>query len=103
MGNGRVGGPGSCRQEDPMRHLAPCIVLSCALLAEASSAAVAPMDKTPSVTGTVARVAASQRLVEVTLPDGKVQRFQWNAETKISGTLTPGAAVTVRYSPGRDG
>jgi len=32
-----------------------------------------------------------------------VQRFQWNADTKISGTLTPGAAVTVRYTPGTDG
>ena len=86
-----------------MRHLVPAIVVSCALLAEVSSAAATPVDRTPSVTGTVARVTASQRLVEVTLPDGKVQRFQWNAETKISGTLTPGAAVTVRYSPGTDG
>jgi YD repeat-containing protein len=79
------------------------LVVSSALLAGSAAASSAPIDKTPSVTGTVARVTASQRLVEVTLADGTVQRFQWNSETKISGTLTPGAAVTVRYTPGTDG
>ena len=39
----------------------------------------------------------------MTLADGTTRRFQWNADTKITGTLTPGAAVTVRYSPGTDG
>jgi len=84
-----------------MRHFVPSLVVSWALIA--GSSAAAPVDKTPSVTGTVARVTASERLVEVTLAAGTVQRFQWNAETKISGTLTPGAAVTVRYTPGTDG
>ncbi|HEY1251787.1 MAG TPA: hypothetical protein VGH97_11405 [Thermoanaerobaculia bacterium] len=86
-----------------MRHLVSCIVVSCALAVPAASAREAPVDRTPSVTGTVAKVTASRRLVEVTLSDGTVQKFQWNNETKISGTLTPGAAVTVRYSPGTDG
>jgi YD repeat-containing protein len=85
-----------------MRPILIALAVSSALLA-GSAAAAAPVDKTPSVTGTVARVTASQRLIEVTLADGTVQRFQWNAETKISGTLTPGAAVTVRYTPGTDG
>lgn len=58
-----------------------------------------PADKAPTVTGTVARVVSSERLVEVTLADGSRQPFHWNAETKITGTLTPGAAVTVRYDP----
>ena len=84
-----------------MRHPISTLVVSSALIA--GSLAAAPVDKTPSVTGTVARVTASQRQIEVTLADGTVQRFQWNAETKISGTLTPGAAVTVRYTPGTDG
>ena len=83
-----------------MRHLVSTLVISSSLIA---GSAAAPVDKTPSVTGTVARVTASQRQIEVTLADGTVQRFQWNAETKISGTLTPGAAVTVRYTPGTDG
>ena len=62
-----------------------------------------PADRNPTVTGTVSRVVASQRTVEVTLPDGTSERFLWNSETKINGTLTPGAAVTVRYSPSADG
>jgi YD repeat-containing protein len=86
-----------------MRGILPSFAVSCAVVAVSAAAAGAPVDKTPSVTGTVARVVSSQRLVEVTLADGTVQRFQWNAETKISGTLTPGAAVTVRYTPGTDG
>jgi YD repeat-containing protein len=73
------------------------------VLAAGVPASASPVDKTPSATGTVARVVASQRLVEVTLADGTTQRFQWNAETKISGTLTPGAAVTIRYNSGPDG
>jgi YD repeat-containing protein len=86
-----------------MRPFVSSLVVSSALLAGSAAASSAPIDKTPSVTGTVARVTASQRLIEVTLADGTVQRFQWNSETKISGTLTPGAAVTVRYTPGTDG
>lgn len=86
-----------------MRRILSSIALCWAVVAGSTAAGSAPIDKTPSVTGTVSRVVASERLVEVTLPDGTVQRFQWNAETKISGTLTPGVAVTVRYSPGTDG
>jgi hypothetical protein len=88
-------------RKEAMRHFVTSILVSSALVA--GSAAAAPVDKTPSVTGTVARVAASQRQVEVTLADGTVQKFEWNAETKISGTLIPGAAVTIRYAPGTDG
>ncbi|HEY4229271.1 MAG TPA: hypothetical protein VGO79_03810 [Thermoanaerobaculia bacterium] len=83
-----------------MRHFVTALISSAVI---AGFAAAAPVDRTPSVTGTVARVAASQRQVEVTLADGSVQRFEWNAETKISGTLIPGAAVTIRYTPGTDG
>ena len=85
-----------------MRRILSFVASSWIALA-AVSAEYAPLDKAPSVTGTVARVVASQRLVEVTRSDGTTQRFQWNAETKITGTLTPGAAVTIRYSPGTDG
>jgi YD repeat-containing protein len=85
-----------------MRRLLSAAAVSWIVVA-AAWAERGPLDKAPSVSGTVSRVVASQRLVEVTLPDGKTQRFQWNAETKITGTLTPGAAVTIRYSPGSDG
>ena len=75
------------------------------VLAFATASAQPPGDRTPTVTGTVSRVVSSERLLEVTLSDGSLQRFNWNAETKISGTLTPGAAVTVRYaqSPAAEG
>jgi YD repeat-containing protein len=91
-----------------MRDVLRSIVVASAVAVVAAvgpggAASGAPIDKTPTVTGTVARVAASERLVEVTLSDGTVQRFRWNAETKISGTLTPGVGVTVRYSPGAEG
>jgi YD repeat-containing protein len=86
-----------------MRGILSSLAASCAVVAVSAALSASPVDKTPSVTGTVARVVASQRLVEVTLANGTVQRFQWNADTKISGTLTPGAAVTVRYAPGADG
>ena len=86
-----------------MRRFVTSLVVSSALIAGSASASSVPVDRTPSVTGTVARVVASQRQVEVTLADGTLQRFEWNAETKISGTLMPGAAVTIRYTPGTDG
>jgi hypothetical protein len=84
------------------RRLA-ALVLAVSLLGLAAEASAGPADKNPTVTGTVSRVVASQRTVEVTLPDGTSERFLWNSETKINGTLTPGAAVTVRYSSGADG
>ena len=86
-----------------LRRTVSAIVVSWVALGVGAAGTVPAADKMPSVTGTVARVAASQRSFEVTLADGSTQRFHWNAETKISGTLTPGAAVTVRYSPSADG
>jgi len=76
--------------------------LAVSLLSALSLAAVyaAPAEPARTVTGTVARVQASARTVAVTLPDGTEAVFVWNEETKISGTLTPGAKVTIRYTPG---
>ena len=42
-------------------------------------------------------------MVVVALTDGGETRFVWNDETKISGTLSPGAKVTVRYDLGSGG
>jgi hypothetical protein len=79
-------------------------ILCLALLAPAAVFG-APAEKTQAqtVTGTIVKLAASERTVEVTLPDGSQQRFFWSAETKISGVLTPGAKVTLRYTAGTDG
>jgi uncharacterized protein YabE (DUF348 family) len=73
------------------------------LLATAAVAGAAPADHTVTVTGTIARIQASERALTVTLADGSDIRFVWNPDTKISGVLAPGARVTVRYEKGTDG
>jgi uncharacterized protein YabE (DUF348 family) len=63
----------------------------------------ATADRALTATGTIARVQASERAITVTLADGSEARFVWNADTKISGVLSPGAKVTLRYEVGTDG
>jgi YD repeat-containing protein len=41
--------------------------------------------------------------VTVRLAEGGETRFVWNADTRITGVLTPGARVTVRYVAGDGG
>jgi hypothetical protein len=60
-------------------------------------------DKTATAAGNVTKVSASERMVVVALADGSESRFIWTAETKINGTLAPGAKVTVRYTSLPDG
>ena len=62
-----------------------------------------PQDKAQTATGTVTKVLASQRTVTVALTEGGESVFVWNPDTKINGTLTPGARVTVRYQAGDGG
>ena len=76
------------------------LALSLLLALSLATAFAAPAEPARTVTGTVARVQASARTVAVTLTDGAEAVFVWNDETKISGTLTPGAKVTIRYTPG---
>jgi len=77
------------------------------LLLAAACAAAGPLeasaDKALTATGTVSRVQASVRTVVVALADGGEAAFVWNADTKISGVLTPGAKVTLRYVTGPNG
>jgi hypothetical protein len=68
-----------------------------------SAGLASPQDKAQTATGTVTKVQASQRTVTVALTDGGEAVFVWNPDTKINGTLTPGARVTVRYQPGDGG
>jgi hypothetical protein len=63
----------------------------------------APADRSLSATGTIAKIQSSERAVTVKLADGSEARFVWNADTKISGVLAPGAKVTIRYEVGADG
>lgn len=76
------------------------LAVSLLLALSLAAAYAAPAEPARTITGTVARVQASARTVAVRFPDGTEAVFVWNDETKISGTLTPGAKVTVRYTPG---
>jgi len=60
-------------------------------------------DKTSTAAGNVTRLNAADRSVNVAVTDGSEMRFVWTAETKINGTLAPGAKVTVRYTTLPDG
>ena len=80
----------------------PTVLFAC-LAVSAALAFGAPSDKARTAAGTVARVQASQRIIAVTLAEGGLVEFLWTAETKISGTLAPGARVTIRYTVAPDG
>ena len=60
-------------------------------------------EKTLTAGGTVSRLDAAERTVVVALTDGPEARFVWTADTKINGTLSPGAKVTIRYTTLPDG
>ena len=79
------------------------LVTLCGIVLGAALVFAAPADKSRTLTGTVAKIQASERALEVTVADGTQERLLWNADTKISGILTPGARVTVRYVVGADG
>ena len=64
---------------------------------------MAAAEKTLTATGTVSKLDAAQRSVVVAVSDGAETRFVWSADTKINGTLSPGAKVTVRYTVLPDG
>jgi hypothetical protein len=73
-----------------------------AVLAAAGTLAAAG-EKTLTATGTVAKLDAGNRTVYVAVASGPETRFVWAAETKINGTLSQGAKVTIRYSSLPDG
>lgn len=60
-------------------------------------------EKTSTATGTVSKLDAAAHSVVVAVTDGADTRFVWTADTKINGTLSPGAKVTVRYTTLPDG
>lgn len=60
-------------------------------------------EKTLSASGTVAKLDAAERTVVVAVTSGPETRFVWSADTKINGTLAPGAKVTIRYTTLPDG
>jgi hypothetical protein len=60
-------------------------------------------DRTLTASGSIVKIDAKTRTVVVAVADGPETTFAWSADTKISGTLSPGARVTVRYTAGDDG
>ncbi len=82
-----------------IRAAAPLVALVLSLGAMSASAA----EKTLTASGTVARLDAAERTVYVAVTDAPETRFVWTADTKINGTLAPGAKVTIRYTMLPDG
>jgi hypothetical protein len=78
------------------------VILTLAL-SLAPMAAAAGNDKTSTATGNVTKLNAAERAVNVATADGTDMRFVWTEETKINGTLAPGAKVTIRYTSLPDG
>lgn len=78
------------------------------LLAEAAVTGAGAQEKagperTLTASGTISKLQAAERTLSVTVSDGSTTRFVWTAETKINGTLSQGAKVTVRYTTLSDG
>jgi hypothetical protein len=68
-----------------------------------SAGDAAAAEKTLTASGTVSKLDAAQRTVVVAVTDGAETTFAWTADTKINGTLAPGARVTIRYTILPDG
>jgi len=86
-----------------MRNMTRASALLLTLALSLAPLAGAGNDKTATAAGNVTKVSASERMVVVALADGSESRFVWTSETKINGTLAPGAKVTVRYTLLPDG
>jgi hypothetical protein len=75
-----------------------------AIAAALCLAAALEAQRAQTVSGTVSGVQAQERLVVVAPEGGGAEiRIEWNAETRITGTLAPGARVTVRFVAQSDG
>lgn len=78
-------------------------IASAALVLALAAANASAAEKTLTASGTVSKLDAAQRTVVVAVTDGAETTFAWTADTKINGTLSPGARVTVRYTVLPDG
>ena len=78
-------------------------VAAMALLLVLAAGNASAAEKTLTASGTVSKLDAAQRTVVVAVTDGAETTFAWTADTKINGTLSPGAKVTIRYTVLPDG
>jgi hypothetical protein len=74
------------------------------LILSLGAAAAAPSpDKMLTLTGTISKLQAADRTLVVNQADGSAIQLVWTSDTKINGTLSQGAKVTVRYTTLPDG
>jgi hypothetical protein len=60
-------------------------------------------DRTLSVSGTVTRIDAKAHSIAVVTEEGPERTFVWTPETRITGTMTVGSRVSIRYLAAEDG
>lgn len=80
-----------------MRKTASIVLVAALAVLSAVRLPAEATDKALMTTGTIRTVQASARTLVVALTDGGEGKFVWNDETKITGVLSPGARVTIRY------
>jgi len=88
---------------NPRKAIACAALLLGLTLGAASAASPTSPDKMQTLTGTVSKLQAAERTLVVTQADGSAIQLVWTSETKINGTLSQGAKVTVRYTTLSDG
>lgn len=60
-------------------------------------------EKLQSATGTIMQINAASRAFVVSVAGGSQTHFSWTPQTRINGTLSQGAKVTVRFTTLSDG
>jgi hypothetical protein len=88
---------------NPRKAIAGAALLLALTLGAASAASPSSPEKMQTLTGTVSKVQAADRTLVVSQADGSAIQLVWTSDTKINGTLSQGAKVTVRYTTLPDG
>ncbi len=88
---------------NPRKAIASAALVLVLTLGAASAASPNSSDKMQSLTGTISKVQAADRTLVVNQADGSAFQLVWTSDTKINGTLSQGAKVTVRYTTLPDG
>jgi hypothetical protein len=79
------------------------VIAAVALVVSLSAGNASAAEKTLTASGTISKLDAAQRTIVVVVAEGPETTFVWTADTKINGTLAPGAKVTIRYTTLPDG
>ena len=85
------------------KAIAGAALLLALTLGAASAASPSSPEKMQTLTGTVSKLQAADRTLVVNQAEGSAIQLVWTSDTKINGTLSQGAKVTVRYTTLPDG